>query len=149
MYRSISRIFAVLAVVLFPLATQAEDSERVYTQGTVWSVGYVETKPGHFDDYLKDLSMVWKAYLDQQKKDGLVVSYQVLNVVSTRDDEPDLLLLVEFPNWAAFDKADLEYFDGIDEKIQGSVSASLKASVDRGSLRNLRGGLLAQELKFK
>ena len=142
-------VIAACVLAALPLAAAADEHGRAYTLGTVWSVGYVETKPGKFDAYIEDLSNVWKAYLDQQIKDGTVVSYKVLTVVSPRDGEPNLLLLVESPNWASFDLQNLEYFDELAVKLQGSIKKSQKASIDRGALRDLRGGVLAQELNFK
>ncbi len=139
--------FVVVLFCIFVLPVQAQ-SERVYEQGSVWSVGYVETKPGHFDDYLTDLSRVWKKYLDEQIKDGVVLSYKILNVTSPRDDEPDLMLLVEYKNWAVFDKPD-EYWDGVLKKVQGSFDKAMQANIDREELRNLRGGVTAVELLFK
>ena len=40
-----------------------------------------------FNAYINDLSQVWRRYLEAQKSDGDVVSYKMLNVAFSRDDE--------------------------------------------------------------
>ena len=132
----------------FAVPTALADDHRVYDQGTVWAVSFIETKPGHFDDYIENLSNIWKRYLDAQKEDGLVLSYRMFNVAFPRDGEPDLMLMVEFANWAAFDAGN-EYFDKLAERLQGSIESARQSNVDREKLRSLRGGFVAQELSFK
>ncbi len=142
-----------LAATLFAVtgagSALAQDAERTYEPTTIWTVGYARTKPGHFNDYMQDLSRVYRAYLDAQKKDGVVLSYKILNVQSPRDGEPNVIFLVEYPNWAAFDKSDAEYFEKLAARLQGSIPAAAQANIDREALRSLHGGLIAQELVFK
>lgn len=125
----------------------AQDNTRVYDQGSVWNVSYVRTKPGQFNAYLNDLSKVWRVYLEDSKKDGDVLSYRVLSVASPRDGEANLILMVEFKNFATFDRS-IEYFEKQAEKIQGSLDATSQANIDRGALRDLMGGVNARELHF-
>ena len=130
------------------MPVQAQSEERAYEQGSVWTISYIETKPGHFDDYLKDLSNVWKKYLDENLKDGKVLSYKILSVSSPRDDEPDLILMIEQNDWAVFDTPD-EYWDGVAKKVQGSLDKAQQAGIKRDELRTLRGSQTAVELLFK
>ena len=143
------RLFSVGAImaVMFGSA-YSQTSERVWEEGGIWSVSYVETKPGHFDDYIENLSQVWRRYLEEQKKDGSVLSYKILNVSFTRDNEPDLMLLVEYPNWAAFDRGQ-EYFEQLATRIQGSLEQAHLASISREDLRELRGSKVAREILFR
>ena len=146
--KTILRIsFVIVLLCLFVLPVQAQ-SDRVYERGSVWGITYVETKPGHFDDYLTDLSKVWKKFLDAQIKDGLILSYKMLNIASVRDNEPNLILMVEFKNWATFDTPN-EYYDKLTEKIMGSLEKADQSNIDRGELRTLRGDVTATELLFK
>lgn len=144
--RSISIVFALLAA---STATSLA-ADRVYQDGgSVWAVSFIETKPGHFDDYIEDLSQVWRRYLDEQKKDGQVLSYKMIPISFPRDGEPDLMLMVEFKNWAAFDRGNNEYFDGLAQRLQGSVDKATQSNIDREQLRKLRGGFVGQEIRFK
>ena len=147
--KTVYRFIALLCFgALLSVTASAQDSGRVYENGSVWSVGYVETKPGHFDDYLEDLSNIWKRYLDEQKKDGDVLSYKIIANSWTRDGEPDLMLMVEYKNWAAFDRGN-EYFDELAKRLQGGTEQAQQSNIDREELRNLRGGWVGQELVFK
>lgn len=123
-------------------------AERIWENGTVWTVGYARTKPGQYDAYIADLSKVWVKYLEAQKAAGDVVSYKILSLSSPRDGEPNLMLMVEYKNWAAFDRSP-EYFEKIATKIQGSLDKSQQANIDREALRTLMGGLMAQEVVLK
>ncbi|MEE9166107.1 MAG: hypothetical protein V3U24_01380 [Candidatus Neomarinimicrobiota bacterium] len=138
---------ALLGIVTQPL--QAQSSDRVWQEGSVWAISYVDTKPGHFNDYISDLSNVWRKYLEAQKKDGLIISYKMLNISFPRDGEPDLILLVEHKDWAAFDLANAEYSEKIAGRIQGSVQKAQQANINREDLRTLRGSIVAQEIAFR
>ena len=141
--RTLPLLFALLAF------STAQADDRAYTDGgSVWTVSYIETKPGHFDDYIADLNQVWRRYLDEQAKDGDILSYKMIPIAFPRDGEPNLMLLVEFKNWAAFDRGNA-YFDKMAEKLQGGADAATQSNIDREELRNLRGGVVGQEIKFK
>ena len=146
MTRSIHAFCLFLAMLAFSTA-QADD--RAYDDGgSVWTVSFIETKPGHFDDYIENLNRIWRRYNDEQMKDGDVLSYKMIPIASPRDGEPNLMLMVEFKNWAAFDR-DNEYFDKMAEKLQGGVDQATQSNIDREELRNLRGGFTGQEITFK
>jgi len=126
----------------------AQDNTRNYEQGSVWTVGYIETKPGYFNAYMNNLENQWLQFIKFQQKDGDVLSYKVLNVVSTRDGESDLILMVEWKNMAVFDRG-AEYFENMTKKLAGSLDEQRDRNIDRETLRNLRGGLIARELIFQ
>jgi len=141
---------AMLFVAALLAISTAQAAERVYQDGgSVWAVSYVETKPGHFDDYIENLSQVWRRYLDEQKKDGQVLSYKMIPIAFPRDGEPDLMLMVEYKNWAAFDRFNNEYMDALSQRLQGGVDKARQSNVDREEIRTLRGGFVGQEIKFK
>lgn len=142
------RTLSVLLGLFAVTAVQADD--RAYDDGgSVWAVSFIETKPGHFDDYIANLNQIWRRYLDEQKKDGYVLSYKMIPISFPRDGEPNLMLMVEFKNWEAFDRGNNEYFDKMAEKLQGSVDQATQSNIDREALRELRGGFVGQEISFK
>jgi hypothetical protein len=146
MSRPIRALFFTFA--LFTISTAQADDRAYEDGGSVWTVGYIETKAGHFDDYIADLNQTWRRYLDEQKKDGDVLSYKMIPIAFPRDGEPDLMLMVEYKNWAAFDRGN-EYFDKLAVKLQGGVDQATQSNIDREELRNLRGGFVGQEITFK
>ena len=136
------------AAMLAVAPAQADD-HRVYEDGgSVWNISFIETKPGYFDDYIENLSQIWKRYLDEQKKDGDVLSYKMIPIAFPRDGEPNLMLMVEFKNWASFDRGN-DYFDKLAKKLQGGTEQATQSNIDREKLRSLRGGFAGQEIKFK
>lgn len=141
-------IFALFLSALASVApAAAQDSTRVYDQGSVWNVSYVRTKPSQFNAYLNDLSKVWRVFLEEQKKDGDILSYKILAVTSPRDGEANLILMIESKNYATYDRGP-EYFEELSAKVMGSLEDSRQANIDRGALRDLMGGFDARELKF-
>lgn len=128
-------------------AAHAQSAERVYDQGSVWQISYIETKPGMFDDYMKYLSTSWRALQEEQKKAGDVLSYKVLAVDTPRDHEPDVILMVEYKNMAVFDRS-LAEGEAMTAKVFGSLPKSNQAAISRESIRTLRGGVGVREMKF-
>lgn len=136
-------VFSVL--VFLALAGGVQAADREWDDGSVWSISYAETKPGKFNDYMSDLNKVWRAFVEAEAKDGDILSWHVLQVPTPADGAPNVIFLIEYKNWAAFDKG-TDYFDKLSEKIFGSADMANSASIDREALRTLRGGLTAQEV---
>ena len=128
-------------------SAQAQTAERTYDNGPVWTVGYVETKPGMFDDYLAYLAGPWKALQEAGKKRGDILDYKVLAVDSPREHESDVILLVQYKNMGVFDRS-LAELEKDNNAVFGSNPASNKAAVKREEIRVLHGGVTARELKF-
>jgi hypothetical protein len=125
----------------------AQTAQRVYDQGTVWSISQLETKPGMFDDYMAYLNGTWRSIQEARKKTGDVVSYRILTVNDPRDHEPDVILMVEYKNMAVFDRS----LDDIDKQAAAAFGSTVKANqaaISREAMRTPRGGLLAREVKF-
>lgn len=147
MMRSIRN--TVLCLALLTVSVVYADDHRVYEDGgSVWAISFIETKPGHFDNYIANLNQIWRRYLDEQKKDGMVLSYKMIPIAFPRDGEPDLMLMVEFKDWSVFNRGN-DYFDELAEKLQGGIDAANQSNIDREELRSLRGGFAGQEIKFK
>lgn len=138
----------VLCIAVCAASVVHADDHRVYEDGgSVWSVSFIETKPGYFDDYIANLDQIWRRYLDEQKKEGLVLSYKMIPIAFPRDGEPNLMLMVEFKDWSVFNRGN-EYFDELAKKLQGGVDQATQSNVDREELRALRGGFVGQEISF-
>ena len=138
----------VAAVALFSLSAAAEAQERPYTEGSVWDVTLVKTKPGQYEGYMADLSKVWKRFNDEAMEQGIVKSYKILSAPAATPDDWDLILMVEYPNMATFDDAS-EKFDPIAQSILGDLEEQGQATVERSSLRDILGSKLARELRFR
>ena len=78
-------------------------SDAPYTEGPVWTITMVKTKPGMADDYLKNLAQIYKATNDEAKKQGIIMDYKILLGADSTPQDFDILLMQEFKSMAAFD----------------------------------------------
>lgn len=139
--------FAALAgIALTSLPAAADD--HAYTEGPIVNMAKIRTVDGKFDDYMKWLDTTWKQEQAAGMKAGDVISYQVLTVEPRSPDDPDLILVVTYKNWAALDGA-LAKGDAIAKQIEGSVAAASQAQANRASIRRVLGSETMQELKLK
>ena len=149
MKMKLTAALAVLACAsLFSTSAIAQDHTRNWDYGNVIATSAVHLEPGAMNAYINDLNGLWRVFLDQQVKDGNVVSYRIIENAFPRDGEPVLILITEHPNWAAFDLSN-EYFEKLMEKLQGSLDNARNANIDRGALRRLGGQSVYREVKFK
>ena len=101
-----------------------------------------------FNDYMKYVSTSFTQIQEAGKKAGYILDYKVLSVDSPRDHEPDVILMVEYKNMAAFDRS-LTDQEAVTSSVFGSIPKSSQAAVARESMRTLRGSVTARELLFK
>lgn len=137
---------ALLCLAFGSLTAQADD--HPYSEGPVVNVARIRTVDGRFDDYMKWLDTTWKREQEAAKKAGYIVSYQVLGVEPRGPDDPDLLLVITYKNWAALDGA-LAKGDEIAKQIEGSVTAANQAQYDRAKIRRVLGSSTMQILELK
>lgn len=147
-----TRYTAALAVLLcafmFGVPASAQDHERNWENGTVLQVTHVHIKPGMFNAYINDLNGLWRLFLEEQMKDGSVVGYRMWGNPSSREGEADLILTVEYANWAAFDRG-IEYFEELSVRLRGSLENMRQLGVKREELREIGSTITLQEIKFK
>ncbi len=138
----------LLPLLALLIASPALAQEPVYEEGSVWAISYVRTEPGQFDNYLEELSQVWKRLNDMAVERGYILSYHMLSSQAANRDDWDLMLLVEYPNMAALDNVE-ERYAPLRHEILGSMTEANEADRVRRVLREIVGGKLARELVFK
>jgi hypothetical protein len=139
-----------ISVVLFTAWSGicSAQSDAPYTEGSVWQITMVKTKPGMSDDYLKGLAKTFKGSLDEAKKQGLVMDYKILIGDAANPQDFDILLMVESKNMAAFDNA-REKFDPIARKISGDLDQQRATAVKRLEIREILGDKTMREVTLK
>ncbi len=125
----------------------ALDQERPWTLGSVWSVDFIRLKPGHNLDYGRELAATWKKMLDDQKKQGIVLSYKILAGAPSNRDDFTHMLMVEFPNYGVFDQQDK--MDEAVKKVFGSLGGVNEAFRKREEIREAFGTRVLRELRLK
>ncbi len=113
------------AFVLGTAGLALAQSDAPYTEGPVWTITMVKTKPGMDDDYLKMLAKIYKATNEEAKKQNIIMDYKILVGGASGAEDFNILLMQEFQNMAAFDGL-REKLDPIDDKIQGSVTRNAR-----------------------
>jgi len=131
--------------------TYSQDGD-VYDEGTVWSLTFVRTGANVADDYLKDLTKTWKAFMDGAVKEGLVVSYKILIGPPANEDDFNIVLMIENKNMASFDpdpERDAK-FDAMEEKIKESMKGKYDETVTNyENLRQIYGTKVMREIFLK
>ena len=144
--KTLAACAAVTALALTSLAALADD--HPYTLGPVVNVAYIRTEYGKTEEYLKYVATTWKAEQEAGKKAGFILSYRVIQVEARGENDPDILLVTNFKNWAAMDTLQANQ-EGILKTIEGSLNASSQSAVDRSKIRRVVGSWTGQELDFK
>ena len=136
----------LLGTVAMTTPTMAQEAS--YKPGTVWTASRIYVLPGQFENYMDWLAADWKRIHEFGKKEGVELSYHVLQVNNPRKDEPNLILLIETRDHLttaqqeAFNKR-LNAYLASDDRKQGAASAV------RGAMRELWGSTEYQELVLK
>jgi len=123
-------------------------SDAPYTEGPVWQITMVKTKPGMDDEYLQGIAKSFKGSLDEAKKQNLVLDYKIMIGEAATPQDFNILLMVESPNMAALDNA-REKFDPIARKVSGSPTAQLATATKRLEIREIMGAKLMREITLK
>jgi len=127
-----------IALLVFMLAAQTGFAQdKPYKEGSIWAVTFVKVKPGMFDNYIRDLASNRKPLMEQAKKDGLILSEKMLAGDSAGREDFDLILMVEYKNWAAF--------DGLSDKFRTLAQKMVK----RTDVREIVGTKNMQEISYK
>lgn len=146
----IIRSLLIGAAIMTAITTAAPSiaQESSYKHGSVWTASRIYVLPGQFENYLDWLAADWKHMREFGKKEGVELSYHVLQVSNPRKDEANLILLIETKDYMttaqqeAFDKK-LNAFLASDNRKQGAASAV------RGNMREQWGSTEYQELTLK
>jgi hypothetical protein len=139
---------AFAASTMLAATAIAADEAPSYEKGPVWDFGQIQTKDGHFDEYMKWVSTAWKAQEEAMKKAGYIVDYKVYLVQGQRSGEPDIILATEYKDMAVFDHPVAEEY-AMQAKISGSIVKADQEQAARGSIRTVLGDIVMREAVLK
>ena len=135
-----------VVLMLFAQAGFAQD--KPFKEGSIWSVTFVKVKPGMFDSYIRDLSGNRRPLMEQAKKEGLILQEKMLAGESAGREDFDLILMVEYKNWAAFDGLS-DKFRALAQKIVGSEDKQTQMMIKRTDVREIVGTKNMQEISYR
>ena len=136
------------AMMMAATAAPSMAQETSYRPGSVWTASRLYVLPGQFENYMDWLAKDWKRTREFGKKEGVDLSYHVLQVNNPRKDEPNLILLIETKDYMtnaqqkAFNNK-LNAFLASDDRKEGAAMAA------RGVMREQWGSTEYQELILK
>jgi len=144
------RVFCAAGALLSltSVATTALAHGRDYNDGPVINVAAIRTVDGHFDDYMHWLATAYKKQQEAAKKAGLITAYRVVVIEPRGPNEPDILLVTEYKNWAALDHLGGK-FDQVLAQVEGSVEKANQSEADRAKIRTVLGSRTQQEALLK
>jgi hypothetical protein len=149
MTRLTQRFCATAALLaLATLSTTAFADGRDYNDGPVQNVTFIRTVDGHLDDYMHWLATTFKKQQEAAKAAGLITRYEVLLGQPHNAQDPDVILIVEYKNWAALDHLGGK-LDQINTQVEGSVDAANKSEADRAKIRTVLGSDTVQVAVLK
>ncbi|HEV2230237.1 MAG TPA: hypothetical protein VGR86_14930 [Steroidobacteraceae bacterium] len=139
-------VAALVAVTALPGIAVADGKD--WKDGPVINVASIRTVDGHFDDYMHYLATTYKMESEAAVKAGLILGYRVVVVEARGPNDPDILLVTEYKNWAALDGLSGKT-DAINARIEGSVDKANAGVADRNAIRRILGSRTEQEAILK
>jgi hypothetical protein len=135
---------AAFACACIPAIAQ----DHAYSEGPVVNVSRIRTVDGKQDEYLHWLDTTWKQEQEAAKRRGYITDYRVYLATPYGPEDPDVYLVITYPNWAAFDGS-LAKGDVVAKEVEGSVAASNQSEFDRAKIRRVLGSETIQEAVLK
>jgi hypothetical protein len=128
--------------------TGDKGSSAPYNDGPVWTLTMIKTKTGLADEYLKQITGTVKPVYDEEKKQKIILDYKILNGEASSPQDFNIVILVEYPNWAAFDHL-RDRMDPIVEKVMGTEDQRSATAVKRLEIREILGTKTMREITLK
>jgi hypothetical protein len=108
----------------------------------------VKTKTGMDDDYLKQLGQALKPIYEEEKKQRLILDYKILLGDASSPHDYNILIMVQYPNMAAFDGL-REKTEPIMAKVMGGEDQRRQVAVKRLDIREILGTKTMREITLK
>lgn len=145
------RRFAWLAagLLLLSFAGSAFAQDRAWKEGSVVNVSSIRVVDGQFENYMDYLSKNWKPVMEEAKKAGYILEYGIYTASPKTPQEPDLYLVVTYPNMAALDGM-FEKMQPIQQKVTNlGFREADEASGKRIVMRQLLGEEMLRQIELK
>jgi hypothetical protein len=138
---------AAASLFLFVTSVGLAD-DHPYSEGPVINVASIRTAEGKFDEYMSWLATTWKKLQEESKKRGYIVNYEVMTAEPRGPNDPDVLLVITYKNWAALDGS-IAKGDEVAKAVEGSIEAANKSQSERDKIRRVLGSQTFQQMMLK
>ncbi len=109
---------------------------------------FVKTKSGLDDEYFKQISQTVKPVYEAAKAAKIILDYKILNGNAIGEHDANIIIMVEYPNMAAFDGL-REKMEPIMTKTMGSGDQRRDLAVKRLDVREILGTKTMREITLK
>lgn len=151
--RMMVAVMAVFTLGMFGMPREAQAQEaKVYEPGTVWNITFIRTHANMGEDYLKGITKTWKASMDGLVKEGVIKSFKILYGDAFGASDFDIMLMVEYPNFAAMDPNPVMEAKSaaVEKRIKDGMGESYdKTIVNYTNLRDILGSKTFREIYLK
>jgi hypothetical protein len=129
-------------------AKSSGGSAAPYNEGAVWALTMIKTKAGLSDEYFKQITGTVKPVYEEAKKQKIILDYKILDGEASDAHDFNILIMVEYPNMAAFDGL-RDKMDPVLTKVMGSEEARQQMAVKRLDIREILGTKTMREITLK
>jgi hypothetical protein len=144
----VTGIICSVAGLAFAQESTGKGSSAPYNEGPVWALSMIKTKTGLADEYFKQITGTVKPVYEEAKKQKIILDYKILNGEASDPHDFNILILVEYPNWAAFDHL-RDKMDPIGQKVMGSDDQRKEMAIKRLDIREILGTKTMREITLK
>jgi len=139
----------LVTLLLLSMSVGSGPAQEETSQGPVWDVQFIRTKPNQREAYLISLKQKSKPIWEEEKRQGLILDYKVFNNLTQYDPhEWDVAVAVQFKNFAALDGFEPRE-SAIAEKIASKQAATRELAGERFEMREILSTKLIQEIVWK
>lgn len=145
MKRNLILVCSLFVITLATSIVTSAQVNRPYSNGSVWTIGVIQMKPGMETAYKNYLATDWKRNQEAMKKEGIILSYMVIQTEAHSSTDWNMLLLVEYKDLATFE-ANQSKADNLAQTVVGNDAAQIQGYRDRSMIREVLGNRLARQI---
>ena len=145
MKRNLTLVFSLFVLMLTLSAAASAQVNRPYHNGSVWAIGVIQMKPGMDGAYKNYLANDWKKSQEAMKKEGIILSYMVIQTETHGATDWNMLLLTEYKDLATFE-ANQTKADNLAQTVVGDDAKQMQGYRDRLLIREILGNRLARQI---
>lgn len=145
MKRNLMLVCSLFVLMLAMSIVTSAQVNRPYSNGSVWVVGVIAVKPGMDTAYKNYLATDWKKQQEALKKEGIILSYMVIQSESHSATDWNMLLLTEYKDLASFEASQAKA-DNLAQTVIGDDAKQMQGYRDRLQIREVLGNRLARQI---
>lgn len=145
MKRNLTLVCSLFVLMLTMSIVTSAQVNRPYSNGSGWAIGVIQVKPGMDNAYKNYLATEWKRNQEAMKKEGIILSYMVIQTEMHSGTDWNMLLLTEYKDLATFE-ANQTKADNLAQTVVGNDAAQMQGYKERLQIREVLGNRLAREI---